>query len=109
MLHKLLPFVMLSTVAIVTAQSVQSCLVGVTLASLGGGLAQMRRVDERQLTVGQTAAEWGLSGLAGFLTWTAVSKGTEDHWLMWASCLTAGLLGSAGLRVILERAENKDE
>ena len=94
-------------VELATRLELQSASVGVILAALGGGLAQMRRTDSQapKLTLGQTIAEIGLSGIAGFLTWSAVHGQTDDHFLVWSSCVGAGLIGSAGLDYIITKAK----
>jgi len=111
MFIKLYPMSVVVAVELATRLELQSASVGVILASLGGGLAQMRRTDSKtpRLTVGQTIAEIGLSGLAGFLTWSAIHGQTDDHFLIWSSCVGAGLVGSAGLDYLITKTKRKND
>ena len=103
------PISVVAMVELVTRLEMQSASVGVLMAALGGGLAQMRRTDSVtvHLTIGQMIAEIGLSGIAGFLTWSAVHGQTDDHFLVWSSCVGAGLVGSAGLDYVIRKSKLK--
>lgn len=110
-LVKLYPLAVIASVELVTRLELQSATVGVLIAALGGGLTQMRRADAKteRLTVGQMVAEIGLSGIAGFLTWSAIHGQTDDHFLVWSSCVTAGLIGSSGLDYLINKVkQNRD-
>lgn len=111
MFHKTDLLVVVAAAGLATVLELQSVVVGVALAALGGGLAQMRRSDSKttQLTWGQTFAEIGLSGIAGFLTWSAIRGQTEDHFLIWSSCVGAGLVGSAGLDYLITKTKRKSD
>jgi len=110
MFQKIYVLSLVTATELATRLEIQSASVGVILAALGGGLAQMRRTDAKtiKLTIGQTIAEIGLSGIAGFLTWSAMHGQTDDHFLLWSSCVGAGLVGSAGLDYVITKAKRKD-
>ena len=107
MFFKLYPMSVIVAVELATRLELQSAAVGVMLAALGGGLAQMRRTDSKtpHLTIGQTIAEIGLSGIAGFLTWSAMHGQTDDHFILWSSCVGAGLVGSTGLDYVITKVK----
>ena len=108
---KIYPMAIVIAVELATRLELQSASVGVMLAALGGGLAQMRRTDSKtpKLTLGQTVAEVGLSGVAGFLTWSAMHGQTDDHFILWSSCVGAGLVGSAGLDYLITKTKRKSD
>lgn len=103
---KVLPVALVATVEVATRMEITSVAVGVTLAALGGGLSQMRRAEGSELTIGQTIAEWGLSGLAGLFAHTATMQATADPWMIWTACVAAGLAGSSGLAKYLDASKN---
>ena len=110
-LAKTAPLIVVAAAIIATEAELQSAGVGVALAALGGGLAQMRRSDNKavRLTLGQFVAEIGLSGIAGFITFAAIHSKTEDMFLVWSSCIASGLVGSAGLNYIINKVKANDE
>ena len=107
MFQKIYILSIVTATELATRLELQSASVGVILAALGGGLAQMRRSDSKtpKLTIGQTIAEIGLSGLAGFLTWSAMHGQTDDHFILWSSCVGAGLVGSTGLDYVITKVK----
>ncbi|MEM9354607.1 MAG: hypothetical protein AAGB04_00200 [Pseudomonadota bacterium] len=107
---KIYPVFVIATVEMATRMEIASSVVGVVLATLGGGLAQMRRAESQELTLGQTVAEWGLSAIAGFIAHTTAMQTTSDPWLIWTGCVVAGLAGSSGLAKYLDyEAKKKDD
>ena len=102
--------VLVASVEVATRLEVTSVFVGVILATLGGGLAQMRRADAHSLTIGQTIAEWGLSGASGFVAHSVTMQVSGDPWGIWSSCVIAGLAGPEGLnRYIASRQVENNE
>ena len=107
---KQIPFIIvIAAVEIAAAGDVTSNFIGAALAMLGGGLWQMRRTERGELTACQIVAEWGLSGFAGFLAHTLAMRSTTDPWLIWTSCVAAGMAGSSGLSKFVEVSNRNDD
>ena len=88
-----------------TTLELQSVGIGTLLAALGGGLSQMRRLDNKKitLTMWQVVAEIGISAMAGFLTWSLLNGTTGKHFYIWSACLISGWLGSSGLDWLIRK------
>jgi len=105
MLQKTYILAVITATGLATAVEMQSVAIGTLLAALGGGLAQMRRLDNKAitLTMWQTFAEIGISSMAGFLTWSLLNGTTGKHFYIWSACLISGWLGSSGLDWLIRK------